>query len=104
MINSIAIQEFEITLSGVAQSLLFTRVDHLGRLAEVGAGAGLHLDKDQNVPMPANQVNFPAGNAVVAQKHPVSLAAQEGRRHALTVGARFRRRRQPGRERSLGPV
>ena len=104
MADVVAAQEFQITAGGMAKGVLFVGADAFHGTPKIVAAAGAYLDKNQQFPMTANQVDFSARGAVVAIKDAIPMAAQKSGGNPLTVGTRLRRRRQPGRRRAIAPV
>jgi hypothetical protein len=101
---ALAVEQFEITAGGGAQGLLLGGIDRLRRTDDIDLGAGLHFDKNQDIAVTADQVDLAPGRLVIADQHPVTVAVEEGRSHALTVDADLRRGRQPGRGRAFVSV
>jgi len=70
-----------------SQLRLFPVRDRLVRSGKVGGGAGLHLNEDDCVAIPADKVNFtPAGSAVTFEDFP-TLISEIGSRKVLTFPA-----------------
>jgi len=98
------VEQFEVVAGGVMKGFLLGGIDRLRRTDEIDLGTGFDLDKNQDIAVTANQVDFAPSCLVIASEHPVTVAAQESGRHALTVGADLSRRRQPGRGRTFVSV
>ena len=94
----VAVEEVEIVLGGGIERRLLARIDGLGGRNDVDGAPRFDLDEDEVIAMTANEVDFAAGRFEIAGQYLVALAAQEGRRDALTIipdllGCRQRRRR-----------
>ena len=88
----------------MTKGVLLALVDRFRRTDEIASGAGLDLDKNQDVVMTADEVDLAAGHFVIAGQEAVPLATQEAGRDALTISPDLRRRRQLGRGRSFVPA
>ena len=88
----------------MTKGLLLGGIDRLRRTDEVAPGAGFNFDKNQNITVTADQVDLAPCRFVIAGEHPVTVAAHESARHALTVGADLRCGRQLGRGRTFVSV
>ncbi len=85
------LEQFQIAAGGETEGILLALIDGFRRTDETDLGAGFDFDKDENIPVAADQVDLAAGGFVIAGQHLVTVAAHKSARHALTVGADFRR-------------
>ncbi len=99
-----AIQHPQVTVRRAPQRLFLLRADRLARPAKVGIGPRAHLDEGEDFSVTADEIDLAAGNQEIAVEDAVPVAAQERRRNALTIRARFLRRRQRRRRRIRGSV
>ena len=85
----------------MAKGVFLALVDRFRRTDEIASGAGLDLDKNQDVVMTADEVDLAAGHFVIAGQDAITMTAQEAGRDALTISPDLRRRRQLGRGRAF---
>lgn len=70
----------------------------------ISRGAGFDFNKNQDVVVTADQVDFAPGCLVIADQHPITVTAYESGRNAFSVSADLRRGRQLGRGRTFVSV
>ncbi len=67
------VEQSQIARGDIAQCLLFSRVDRLGRLAEIGAGPRFYLDEGEHSAIPADQIDLAFARLVVAVENAVTV-------------------------------
>lgn len=68
---------------------LLVGIDGAVRCAELGAGARFHLDENELVPIPSDQIDFPRPRSrpVITRDNPKTAAAKKAMRKVLPATA-----------------
>ena len=104
MANIWIVEHLQIPAGGITQGFLLIGTDGFRGTPELIIGTGAHLDKDEHVAIPADEINLTPRRAEIAIKHAITFAPQKCRGDPLAVGTDFSRCLQSRRRRVPGPV
>ena len=79
------VEKLKITLGGVAQVFLLIEANGFNGVSENDTGASTYLDKNEDILITADQVDFTPRRAIIAVKNAIAISAKKGCRHPLTV-------------------
>src|SRR6202012_1735564 len=87
-------QKPQVMLGGTAQRILLLLADTFPRSAKISTSPAPYFHKNQDLSMTADQIDFAVLDQVIATEHPVTVPAQKGGGHPLTIVPDLRCRRQ----------
>src|SRR5688572_22112547 len=70
---------------GLGNLTLFSHIHRLKRVAKLLSPVGPDFDKNQRLPIPDNEVNFPKGDTIVAREERIPLRTQKFLGNPLSV-------------------
>jgi hypothetical protein len=88
------IETSKITFGGETKRFLLAQIDGFHRPAEGHPGAGADLDKNEDVAVPADEIDLALLGQEIPVENAIAVAAEKSGRDPLTIIPRLLRRRK----------